>query len=148
MKINPYLEFYDCKEAVMVLESIQFEITNFACYEHENGFISIQVDWDAKGENAFKVKFPTDDGYMFTINSIEKQFKFKALSFKYDDDEVGAEKSYVSFSVGLEFEEKKDYTYLFYRNTGYGVVVYFAPYGWAKEETKKLIFQQKGQENV
>lgn len=148
MKINPYLEFYDCKEAVRVLESIQFEITNFACYEHENGFISIEVDWTAKGERRSDVKYPDDDGYMFSSDYIEKQFKFKALSFKYDDDEVGAEKSYVSFSVGLEFDEKKDYTYLFYNNTKYGVIVYFAPYDWAKEDTKKLIFQQKGVQNV
>lgn len=148
MKINPYLEFHDCKEAVRALESIQFEITNFACYEHENGFISIEVDWTAKGENASMVKYPCDNGYMFSSDYIEKQFQFKSLPFKYEDDEVHAQESYVSFSIGLEFNEKKDYTYLFYQNTKYGVIVYFAPYDWAKEETKKLIFQQKGQENV
>ncbi len=116
---------------------------------HSNGFISVTVDWHSKKdcEHFWRFKYPDLTHKMFGGETIFKRKKYltKAAAFNFPDLDVDNEDckkvdfkelkmaSWFDICIGSETEEefyKDRYDYIFFENTKYGLVCWFAPEGW------------------
>jgi hypothetical protein len=124
---------------------------------HTNGFISVVIDWNAgpNVENFWRFKYPELTHIGFGGDAIYKRKKYliKTASFSFPELEKDYEgqESEVDFKVlkmtpwfdiciGHETEEefyKNDFKYLFYEQTKYGLICWFAPRNWEDWDNAK-----------
>jgi hypothetical protein len=105
---------------------------------HKNGFISVVVDWSTRnceeGESSkFKyveLAYTSSGGQIFLRTNKKPFYNVRTASFDFEDLKDHLSKQ-PPFDVTIASEnEEDDYDYLFFHNTKYGIICWFAPKGW------------------
>lgn len=130
--------------------NIKFEKPKIS--KHSNGFISVRLDWgDAGSDDFFNFKHVSlahnsSGGFLFqTNNSKRKRYNIITASFEFPTIKESIWKklnktkdTFVSpwFSISITtslknaFKEGYEYDFVFFRNTKFGLICWFAPKGW------------------
>ena len=121
-------------------------------HQHSNGFLSVRLDW-VRGKKC------EDDFYKFKYAQLahrsyggsyaigrKKYINIVSASFEFEETIEDCEKfeitPWFSVCIGAENEEKAsqyEYDYVFFENTKYGIVCWFAPKGWEDWNSATLI---------
>lgn len=111
---------------------------------HANGFISVVVDWSPKKtcKESYRFKYVdlthTSSGGSVYVKS-KNFFNIRTASFRFEDERLNDELEKLEITpwfdvcIASETESEsfeKDYDYLFFHNTKYGIICWFAPKGW------------------
>jgi hypothetical protein len=117
--------------------------------KHSNGFISVQLDWENNGNVDFcdfkyvKLAHYTYGG--FACDSTRKGHGIVSASFEFTElcDEIEkinmkGRDEYITpwFTIALttakknSFKQGYEFDYVFFNNTKYGLICWFAPKGW------------------
>lgn len=105
---------------------------------HKNGFISVVVDWSTRnceeGESSkFKyveLAYSSSGGLVYLPTRKKPLYNLRTASFDFEDLKDHLRKQ-PPFDITIASEkEDDDYDYLFFHNTKYGIICWFAPKGW------------------
>ena len=131
--IEPYVYFPSSEEEDEFVAKINFEIEKIAAFRLKNGYIKLLIDWKAKDEYCHIVKYASQG---FTGWSSDGEV-FAGADFTGLN-----EKRYFTIRFGIRFDDTiEDFDYLFFQNTKYGLVAYFAPKNWNSTEGAELIYK-------
>lgn len=105
---------------------------------HKNGFISVVVDWSTRncdeGEG-YKFKYvelaySSSGGLVYLPTRKKPFYNLRTASFDFEDLKDHSWKQ-PPFDITIASDkEGDDYDYLFFHNTKYGIICWFAPRGW------------------
>lgn len=125
---------------------------------HPNELISVEVNWGSRDdcEDVTKFKYANSShecfGGDFVVNK-KRYINIRTVSFEFPDmknfnSSLFNMSSEFQISFGAENEEEDEsvdyqYEYLFFQNTKYGIIAYFAKEGW--DNWDKSIKIKKGQ---
>lgn len=139
--IRTIVEIKDDDDCKKIVEKLKFQITSVCLYELPNGFLALSVDWKAEGENYTAVKYAQQD--IQSSSYLLNNWKESSFTIRFSDDlnytwktESGEDiEDFFSIDIGLRFNTSfnKQYDYVCFHNTKYGIIAYFAPKGWNYE---------------
>lgn len=127
------LNNYKCIEKIFKIKFLKPKIKI-----HKNGFISVVVDWSTRncdeGEG-YKFKYVelayTSSGGLVYLPTRKKPFyNLRTASFDFEDLKDHSWKQPPFDITIVSDKEEDDYDYLFFHNTKYGIICWFAPKGW------------------
>jgi hypothetical protein len=120
---------------------------------HSNGFISVCLDWSTKDcgvDQGYKFKYVelahTSSGGSVYLQTKKNYYNVRTASFQFAEEEVSKECDTFEitpwFDVTIASEtgivdDDKDYDYIFFHNTKYGIICWFAPKGWEDWDNAK-----------
>jgi hypothetical protein len=116
-KLKLFVEIYKGK----TIKKYGFRFTNASLHKMAGGWLVAMVDWTAK-EKEYLFKYCVNDAMMWSTDEVSTHLSFRNLPKNFK----------TSIEIGLQSLNDKPigYTVEFFKNTKYGVLVYFAPKGW------------------
>ena len=127
------LNNYKCIEKIFKIKFLKPQVKI-----HKNGFISVVVDWSTRnceeGEG-YKFKYvelaySSSGGLVHLPTRKKPLYNIRTASFDFEDLKDHSWKQ-PPFDITIASDkEDDDYDYLFFHNTKYGIICWFAPKGW------------------
>lgn len=124
-----------------IVKKIKFEITSVGFSRLSNGFLAVSVDWSASGPDGTAVKYARQDTQ--SSSSLLDGWKECAtclrfgdeLSYTWETEDGSKIEDFFSIEVGIKYNSSvhNNYEYVCFQNTKWGIVAYFAPWGWNSE---------------
>ena len=126
----------------------QFKFLKPKLLKHSNGFISVQLDWtNLECEEFYKFKYielahriyggSIQQGKRSYYNAVTASFSFPELETEIDEfnknkDQYICPWFNISIAVAKKnaFQKDHEFDYIFFENTKYGLICWFAPKGW------------------
>jgi len=112
-----------------------FSLGKKKTYYHRNGFISVQLEWNA-----------SIDRYLFKFAIKDPTYQPSNCSYRlyfYNDELLNKNKLVFHPSIEVELSvgpNDKQYVPVFHDDLEYGAVVWFAPIGWQENDLAEEIF--------
>jgi hypothetical protein len=118
---------------------------------HSNGFISVCLDWSTKDcalDQGYKFKYVelahSSSGGSVYLQTKKKYYNVRTASFQFAEEEVSKECDTLQmtpwFDITVASQEAfpdEDYDYIFFHNTKYRIICWFAPKGWEDWDNAK-----------
>ena len=144
--VQPFLRFLSPDDAD-VMKKMGFRLTRLSMDKTVENWLIANIDWTADEGDAWKTKYPTENGSGSSYYAEYGCFSFMEVESPYGEN-LGIESKHshigkVWFEAGIEFENEDSekqiseyWEYTYSVNTKYGICLYFKPAGFGKIETR------------
>ena len=143
MKIEPFFEFNTYPAAENLLSAHGLELTALDADLTKENWIRVYATWAAK-KDEYKFKYPVLYGSSSGYSDSAVNLAFPQLKYRYRHKQF-SRMTPLQLSVGIQdiMEQQLKYSYRFFENLKYGVLVWFAPENWNNGEGDKNLFTLK-----